>query len=98
MHVTVVFLAIHISYTLPPSVLQVYETRGMYDSWWNELLIPAGILQWPVYGKNMPKLYNYGALGVNLGHELIRAVDEIGKSWLLTKSRGVIMSHGIDGS
>lgn len=47
--------------------------------WWNELLITAGILQWPIYGKNFPKYYNFGTLGVTLSHELTNAVDEIGE-------------------
>jgi len=60
----------------------VYDTVGGYDMWWNELLITAGILQWPIYGKNFPKYYNFGTLGVTLSHELTNAVDEIGGYYL----------------
>lgn len=56
----------------------MYDTFGLYDMWWNELLISAGLLQWPVYGKSFPKYYNFGSLGVTLAHELVHSVDEIG--------------------
>ena len=62
-------------------ILQVWETNGGYDMWWNELLINAGLIQWPLYGKNFPKYYNFGTLGTPLAHELIHAVDEIGMYW-----------------
>jgi len=41
-------------------------------------LITAGLLQWPIYARNFPKYYNFGALGITIGHELMHAVDEIG--------------------
>ena len=65
-------------------IVQVYDTIGGYDMWWNELLITAGILQWPLYGRSFPKYYNFGTLGVVLSHELTHAVDEIGKYFACT--------------
>ncbi|XP_067944165.1 endothelin-converting enzyme homolog [Watersipora subatra] len=58
--------------------VNVWDVHAEYEMFWNELLVSAGMLQWPIYAKNFPKYYNFGSIGVPLAHELVHAVDEIG--------------------
>ncbi|CDW60134.1 Endothelin-converting enzyme 1 [Trichuris trichiura] len=48
----------------------MYSKNGMY--------IPAGIIQFPIFGKDVPPAVNFGALGTIMSHELTHALDDYG--------------------
>ena len=50
----------------------------MYLEWENELLVPAGVMQYPVFHRKLPPYANFATLGTMLGNEIIQAVDEGG--------------------
>ncbi|CAH1786412.1 unnamed protein product [Owenia fusiformis] len=62
--------------------IKVFATEARYAQSWNEVLVPAGILQFPIFNKNIPKYHNYGAMGGNLAAQVLLAVDELG-GWYL---------------
>ncbi|XP_049524943.1 endothelin-converting enzyme 1-like [Dermacentor silvarum] len=62
----------------------------------NRVLVPAGIIQEPVYFHDAADAYNYGALGQAVGHEMMHAYDTHGRNldhhgqpwaWTVTTSR-----------
>jgi len=57
----------------PPSV------NAYYDAEWNEMVFPAGMFRPPYYSPDQPDAYNYGALGVTMGHELGHGFDSNGR-------------------
>jgi endothelin-converting enzyme len=50
----------------PPTVNAYYNPAG------NEIVFPAGIMQYPAFGGQLPQYMNYGAFGAVAGHELSR--------------------------
>ena len=46
---------------------------------WNELLVPAGFMQWPVYWSKAPAFFNWGGLGEALSKQMVFGLDETGK-------------------
>ncbi|CAH1233091.1 ECE1 [Branchiostoma lanceolatum] len=58
--------------------IDVYGVIAHYLYHWNELLFPAGLLQFPVFESTMPRWMAYGAMGSILGQEIINSVDEFG--------------------
>ena len=50
-----------------------------YDALANEIVVPAGILQPPLFHGDQPAAMNYGALGAVVGHELTHAFDGEGR-------------------
>ncbi|KAK3102558.1 hypothetical protein FSP39_012180 [Pinctada imbricata] len=59
-------------------VYRVYTTGLSYYNPWNELIVPAGILQFPVYDHHLPKFMNFGSMGSLMGHYLIHGIDRFG--------------------
>ena len=59
----------------------IYAVNGYYYSEDNELIIPAGSLLPPFYDANKPLGWNYGGVGVIMGHEITHAFDEEGKEY-----------------
>jgi len=45
----------------------------------NEIIFPAGIMQFPVFGVDMPAYVSYGGFGSVVGHELSHAFDSSGR-------------------
>jgi endothelin-converting enzyme len=59
----------------PPTVNAYYNPAG------NEIVFPAGIMQYPAFGGELPQYMNYGAFGAVAGHELSHAFDNNGKNY-----------------
>ncbi|XP_067010330.2 endothelin-converting enzyme homolog [Anabrus simplex] len=56
------------------------QVNAFYTRVSNSIIIPAGILQIPFYGRGHEAL-NYGAIGAILGHELTHGFDSEGKDY-----------------
>jgi endothelin-converting enzyme len=50
-----------------------------YDPPRNEIVFPAGIMQFPLFNEDIPEYMNYGAFGTIAGHELSHAFDSHGR-------------------
>jgi predicted metalloendopeptidase len=61
---------------MTPSTVNAY-----YDAQMNEMVFPAGILQYPFFNQNSPEWLNYGAMGVVMGHELTHGYDDQGRNY-----------------
>ncbi|KAL8593449.1 hypothetical protein ACOMHN_053499 [Nucella lapillus] len=48
---------------------------------WDEIIVPAGVLRFPMYEYDMPHYYSFGALGTLLGHVVHHLIDEIGRRY-----------------
>ena len=59
--------------------VELYDTDIQYYNRWNEVLIPAGILQAPIVSPNLPAYMNFGGLGSWIGSTIINAIDEEGQ-------------------
>jgi len=58
-----------------PTVNAYYNPPG------NEIVFPAGIMQFPVFGVDLPQYISYGAFGSVAGHELSHAFDSNGRHY-----------------
>ena len=58
-----------------------YEVNAYYAPSFNELVIPAGILQEPFYSLNQTKIENYAGIGYVIGHEIIHSLDKSGRKF-----------------
>ncbi|RDW64932.1 hypothetical protein BP6252_10583 [Coleophoma cylindrospora] len=58
-----------------PTVNAYYNPPG------NEIVFPAGIMQFPVFDVNVPQYLSYGAFGAVSGHELSHAFDSTGRHY-----------------
>src|ERR1700760_3008887 len=47
----------------------------------NEIVFPAGIMQMPVFGGDLPEYISYGAWGATAGHELTHGFDDNGSKY-----------------
>ena len=52
--------------------------NASYNSTRNDITFPAGILQPPFYDPNADDAYNYGGIGVVIGHEMTHGFDDQG--------------------
>ena len=50
-----------------------------YNPTTNEICFPAGILQYPFFDMNADDAFNYGAIGVVIGHEMTHGFDDKGR-------------------
>src|ERR1700748_3258842 len=55
-----------------PTVNAYYNPSG------NEIVFPAGIMQFPVFGSELPEYVSYAAFGSVAGHELTHGFDNNG--------------------
>jgi endothelin-converting enzyme/putative endopeptidase len=59
----------------PPTV------NAYYDPAFNEIVLPAGILQPPMFDQSRDEAYTYGAIGRVIGHELTHGFDDEGRKF-----------------
>lgn len=57
----------------PPTV------NAYYNPAFNEIVFPAGILQYPFYDVNADDAVNYGGIGAVIGHEMTHGFDDQGR-------------------
>ena len=55
--------------------------NAYYDPSTNEICFPAGILQYPFFDMNADDAFNYGAIGVVIGHEMTHGFDDQGRQY-----------------
>jgi endothelin-converting enzyme len=58
-----------------PTVNAYYNPSG------NEIVFPAGIMQFPVFSSALPDYVNYGSFGAVAGHELTHGFDDHGSEY-----------------
>ena len=61
------------AWQLTPQTVNAY-----YDPTTNEICFPAGILQHPFFDMNADDAFNYGGIGVVIGHEMTHGFDDQG--------------------
>jgi len=59
----------------PPTV------NAYYNPPYNEIVFPAGILQFPFYDFDADDAINYGAIGAVIGHEMTHGFDDQGRQY-----------------
>jgi putative endopeptidase len=59
----------------PPTV------NAYYNPTMNEIVFPAGILQYPFFNPNADDAVNYGGIGAVIGHELTHGFDDEGRQF-----------------
>lgn len=59
----------------PPTV------NAYYSPTMNEIVFPAGILQFPFYDPNADDACNYGGIGAVIGHEMTHGFDDQGRQY-----------------
>jgi len=55
--------------------------NAYYNPTTNEICFPAGILQKPFFDMNADDAFNYGAIGVVIGHEMSHGFDDQGRNY-----------------
>ena len=59
--------------------LEMYDTHVEYNARWNEVIIPAGLIQEPLFAPGYPAYMNFGGLGTWIGIASVRAIGETGQ-------------------
>jgi putative endopeptidase len=59
----------------PPTV------NAYYNPAFNEIVFPAGILQWPFFSDAADDAVNYGGIGAVIGHEMTHGFDDQGRQY-----------------
>ena len=55
--------------------------NAYYNPTTNEICFPAGILQYPFFDPKADEAFNYGAIGVVIGHEMTHGFDDNGRQY-----------------
>lgn len=55
--------------------------NAYYNPSTNEICFPAGILQYPFFDPQADDAFNYGAIGVVIGHEMTHGFDDQGRHY-----------------
>ena len=61
---------------MTPQTINAY-----YNPTTNEICFPAGILQYPFFDPKADEAFNYGAIGVVIGHEMTHGFDDQGRQY-----------------
>lgn len=61
---------------MTPPTLNAY-----YNPSFNEIVFPAGILQYPFFDKDADDAINYGGIGMVIGHEMTHGFDDQGSQY-----------------
>ncbi|KAK7490133.1 hypothetical protein BaRGS_00018655 [Batillaria attramentaria] len=64
-------------------VYSTYSFVAQYYNPWKELIVPAGLLQFPIYDHKSPHYMNFGSMGAIVGRQLVHAVDVIANNYRL---------------
>jgi putative endopeptidase len=59
----------------PPTI------NAYYNNYYNEIVFPAGILQFPFFDPNADDAVNYGGIGMVIGHEMTHGFDDQGSQY-----------------
>ncbi|MBK8609247.1 MAG: M13 family metallopeptidase [Chitinophagaceae bacterium] len=59
----------------PPTI------NAYYNPTFNEIVFPAGILQYPFFDADIDDAMNYGAIGMVIGHEMTHGFDDQGAQY-----------------
>ena len=59
----------------PPTVNAYYNASN------DEIVFPAGILQYPFFDKDADDAFNYGGIGMVIGHEMTHGFDDQGRQY-----------------
>lgn len=59
----------------PPTI------NAYYNPTFNEIVFPAGILQFPFFDENADDAINYGGIGMVIGHEMTHGFDDQGAQY-----------------
>lgn len=63
-------------WTMTPPTINAY-----YNPTFNEIVFPAGILQFPFFDPNADDAINYGGIGLVIGHEMTHGFDDQGSQY-----------------
>lgn len=55
--------------------------NAYYNPTFNEIVFPAGILQFPFFAMNADDAINYGSIGLVIGHEMTHGFDDQGRQY-----------------
>lgn len=66
---------------MPLRYMTADTVNAYYQPAGNEIVFPAAIMQFPVFGGGFPGYVNYGAFGSVAGHELSHAFDNNGRHY-----------------
>ncbi len=55
--------------------------NAYYNPGFNEIVFPAGILQYPMFDPNVDDAMNYGGIGMVIGHEMTHGFDDQGAQY-----------------
>ncbi len=61
---------------MTPATVNAY-----YNPTFNEIVFPAGILQFPFFDMNADDAINYGGIGMVIGHEITHGFDDQGRQY-----------------
>ena len=68
-------------------------TNAYYSAARNEVVVPAGVLQPPIFTDDADDAINYGALGAIVGHEIAHGLDDNGRQF---DGRGAVRNWWTD--
>jgi len=57
------------------------DVNAYYRPDWNEIVFPAGVLQFPFFNPQADDAVNYGAMGAAIGHEMSHGFDDQGRQF-----------------